>query len=104
MVPVESGPGKPGTPWEPMQAAYSTPAAVPTVVEMLAPIPAPPGGSPKASGWPVALLLDVVVPRFATGGDFEPPPQPATSSPTAASTSATMPGPAAVGFARTAST
>ncbi len=81
IVPVESGPGKFGTPRARMHEANLDPAAVPTVVEMLAPIPAPPGGSEKGSGLllPLPALLGVVAPRFATDGDFEPPPQPATA-------------------------
>jgi hypothetical protein len=77
IVPEESGPGKLGTPCERMQSAYFTPAAVPTVVEILVPIAEPPGGGAKASllaPLPPALL-EVVVTKLATDGDFEPPPQ-----------------------------
>jgi hypothetical protein len=83
IVPVESGSGKFGTPWERMQAVNLTPAApVPRLVEMLAPIPAPPGGIVNGPELLLALLpavFEVVVPRFAIEGDFEPPPQPAVT-------------------------
>jgi hypothetical protein len=65
-----------------MQAAYLTPAAVPTVIDMLAPVPAPPGGNANALEPPRApptAPFEVVVPRLATDGGFEPPPQPAAS-------------------------
>jgi hypothetical protein len=62
-----------------MQPAYSTPAVVPTYVDMLAPKPPTPGGNFKLLLGMRAALLEVVVPRFATDGDFEPP-HPETSS------------------------
>jgi hypothetical protein len=84
IVPWESGSGKFGTPWERMQAVYLTPAAVPTCLEMLAPIPAPLGGSANALELLLAPLLEVVVSRLAIDGDFAPPPQPTASNATPA--------------------
>ena len=84
-VPWASGSGKFGTSWERMQAVYWIPVGpVPTWVDMLAPNPPIPGGN-KLELLPAALF-EGVVPRLATGGDFEPPPQPAASSPTPART------------------
>ena len=80
-VPWASGSGKFGTPWERMQAVYlTTGGPVPTWVDMLAPNPPIPGGN-NLELLPAALF-EGVVPRLATDGDFEPPPQPAASSPT----------------------
>ena len=83
IVPCASGSGKFGTPCERMQAVNSTPAApVPRLVEMLAPIPAPGGNenAPELLVAPLPASFEVVVPRLATAGDFEPPPQPAATS------------------------
>ena len=82
IVPWESGSGKLGTPWERMQAVYLTPAVLPTVIDMLPAMPAPPGGGAKASA-PLTLLADAVVPRLATEDDREPP-HPDTSNEAAA--------------------
>ena len=74
IVPWASGSGKFRTPWERMQAVYLMPAAVPTVIEMLAPIPAPPGGNANALELllaPLPAAFEAVVPRLATDGDFE---------------------------------
>ncbi len=76
-VPVASGSGKSGAPWERMQAVYLTPAApVPTSVDMLPPNPPAPGGNNKVELL-LAPLLEGVVARLATDGVFGPPPQPA---------------------------
>ena len=82
IVPCESGSGKFGTPWERIQAVNLTPAVpVPRLVEMLAPIPDP-GGNENAPELlaPVPASFEVVVPRLAIDGDFEPPPQPDATS------------------------
>jgi hypothetical protein len=63
-----------------MQTAYLTPAApVPTCVDMLPPATRPPGGTEREL-LVALLLLEGVVPRLATDGDFAPLPQPAASS------------------------
>lgn len=74
-----------------MQAVNFTPAVLPGVAEMLAPIPAPPGGTANTVGPLLAPLFEGVVPRLATEGDFALPPQPATSDPTTDSTSVNRP-------------
>jgi hypothetical protein len=65
-----------------MHAENLAPAdPVPTSVEMLDPTPAPPGGNANTLELlPLALLLDVVVVRLATDGDFDLPPHPAAAS------------------------
>jgi hypothetical protein len=65
-----------------MQPAYLAPAAVPSVLEMLVPMPAPPGGSGNARKLLLATppaLFEGADFRFATDGDFEPPPHPETA-------------------------
>jgi hypothetical protein len=59
-----------------MQAANLTPAApLPTCVEMLPPAERPPGGIQRDPLLALALVpvLEDVVSRLATDGDFEPP-------------------------------
>jgi hypothetical protein len=62
-----------------MHALNLTPAApVPTSIATVPPSTAPPGGKPRLLLVLVPALLEVVVPRLATDGAFEPP-QPAAS-------------------------
>lgn len=84
-VPVASGSGKLGIPWERMQAVYLIPAGpVPTCVDILAPNPPLPAGKSLELLLALALPLEGVVSRLATDGAFEPPPQPAAMSARAA--------------------
>ena len=72
-----------------MQAVNLTPAApVPTCVDMLAPTGRPPGGNELELPLALLPLLEGVVPRLATDGDFAAAPQPAASSARVASPAA----------------